>query len=83
MQDLPLRRHRTQQRRKPIILCDLQFLPIAPVSDGHQIRFHGSSGQEKAYVGLVGLDFVTIWVVQIGKLRVEQKNTATIDSCLK
>jgi hypothetical protein len=43
MQDVPIAGYRTQQGREQIVFRYMQFMRQQEISDGYQIRFHGSS----------------------------------------
>jgi hypothetical protein len=43
MQDVPIARYRTQQGREQIVFRHMQFMRQQEISDGYQIRFHGTS----------------------------------------
>ena len=43
MQDVPIAGYRTQQGREQIVFRHMQFMWQQEISDGYQIRFHGTS----------------------------------------
>jgi hypothetical protein len=43
MQDVPIAGYRTQQGREQIVFRHMQFVRQQEISDGYQIRFHGTS----------------------------------------
>src|ERR1700733_2203281 len=56
VQDVPIAGYRTQQGREQIVFRHVQFVRQSEISNGYQIRFHGTSRKAQEDECLVGME---------------------------